>query len=104
MKHIQTFESFLFEGTKLDFDKEMQKLEDLQIKIARSADSARRRNKMEAWWETPTAAKYQLKWEDMMTKLRGWDVVNNGKTNPEWMEYCKQNRLAYDYDFGDILA
>jgi hypothetical protein len=104
MKHIQTFESFLFENSKPNFDKEVQKLIELEIKIAQSANSARRRNKMESWWETSASINYRKKWEDMMTKLRGWSTVNNGKTLPEWMEYCNQNGLTYDYDFGDILA
>ena len=82
----------------------MQKLVDLETKIARSADSARRRNDMESWWQTSIAANYQKKWEALMDRLRGWSTVNAGKTSPQWMEYCDQAGLAYNYNFGDVVA
>ena len=106
MKHLKTFEGFLVEGSNQNFDKDIQKLLDLQDKIARSADFARSRNRLEAWWENSATSNYERKWEALMTKLRGWATkgYDSKETNPEWIEYCKKNSIAYDYDFGDVIA
>ena len=106
MEYLKTFKGFLNESFSTNFDKDIQKLIDLQIKIAKSADFARSRNRLEAWWENSATSNYERKWEALMTKLRGWATrsYDGRETNPEWIEYCEKNGLSYDYDFGDVIA
>ena len=80
-----------------NFDKEVKKLTQLEIRIAKSANAARRKNNMHLWWETSNAAKFQNKWETLMNNLRG-------QTSPQWREYCRKNGIELNYNFIDILA
>jgi len=82
---------------------EFKKLKELQNKISYSQSRAKDYEK----WREGIGANYENKWNKMIKKLRGWNdytFVEERKTKPEWKEYCKENGLYENYDFGDVLA
>jgi hypothetical protein len=80
-----------------------KKLQELQNKISYSQSIARDYEK----WREGIGANYENKWNKMIKRLRGWNdysFMEERKTKPEWKEYCKENSLNENYDFGDVLA
>jgi len=44
-------------------------------------------------------------WQRTIIELRGWEGHQGSvKTNDSWLQYCKENNLCYDYDFGDVIS
>lgn len=78
-----------------------ESLKELEIKINKSCRNSK--NYM-GWMESQTRTNYECKWQKMMLKLRGWDVVCYNNTNTSWVDYCDKNGLSIDYGFNDILA
>lgn len=79
------------------------KLEKLQDKINQSYN--KKKIGSEKWYESNVARTYRKTWDKIMIELRGWsDYQGSEKTKQSWLDYCKKNQLAWDYNFGDILA
>ena len=83
-----------------------KKLQQLEDKILHSRNRAR--NFMD-WNEGSIGTNYNIKWQKMIKKLRGWDdnsstseQINN--TKQEWKEYCKEVGAVENYNFGDVIA
>jgi hypothetical protein len=88
---------------KVSEQPKFKKLQELQNKISYSQSRARDYEK----WREGIGANYENKWNKMIKRLRGWNdysFMEERKTKPEWKEYCKENSLNENYDFGDVLA
>jgi hypothetical protein len=91
------------EGGLLKDQLKYKKLRELENKISYSQSRARDYEK----WREGIGANYEDKWNKMMKRLRGWNAytpMGEQKTKPEWKEYCKEQGIVEDYNFGDVLA
>ena len=91
---------------KVSEQPKFKKLQQLENKILHSRNRAR--NFMD-WNEGSIGTNYNIKWQKMIKKLRGWDdnastseQINN--TKQEWKEYCKEVGVVENYNFGDVIA
>jgi hypothetical protein len=91
---------------KVSEQPKFKKLQQLEDKILHSRNRAR--NFMD-WNEGSIGTNYNIKWQKMIKKLRGWDdnsstseQINN--TKKEWKEYCKEVGAVENYNFGDVIA
>ena len=91
---------------KVSEQPKFKKLQQLEDKILHSRNRAR--NFMD-WNEGSIGTNYNIKWQKMIKKLRGWDdnsstseQINN--TKQEWKEYCKEVGAVENYNFGDVIA
>jgi ribosomal 30S subunit maturation factor RimM len=59
-------------------------------------------------WTETTGENFRRRWNKMVLKLRGFNDTEGeeslANTKKEWLEYCKENNLVYNYNFGDTLA
>jgi len=83
-----------------------KKLQELENKILHSRNRAR--NFMD-WNEGSIGTNYNIKWQKMIKKLRGWDDYasiseQSNNTKQEWKEYCKEVGAVENYNFGDVIA
>ena len=81
---------------------EYKRLQELEYKAQQSAWKAKDKG---LWYET-TGNNYRRRWDKMILKLRGWIDYKGQQdtTKSEWLEYCKENGLVDNYNFGDILS
>jgi hypothetical protein len=85
-----------------DFDK----LQELESKINRAYYKS---GNSEYFFESKRGSKYEQKWYELMTKLRGWDTLRYDETSRDltkqsWIDYCKTKGLHPSYNLGDVCA
>lgn len=88
---------------KIASSNDITKLRELEVKIYHSYITAK---DVYGWMDSKTRTNFERKWNDLMTKARGWDVIQRSdkNTNKNWVDFCNKEALSYDYNFADILA
>jgi hypothetical protein len=60
------------------------------------------------YWETQRGSQLMNRWNKMMVELRGFGMYGVGHDDlnmkDDWIEYCKENGISEDYDFGDMIC
>ena len=83
-----------------------KKLMELEDKAKDSMYRKSNRNNFQRWNET-TGQNFANRWNKMVLELRGYnDTEGKGKgsAKAEWIEYCKEQGMVEDYNFGDVIA
>ena len=91
------------DGGLVSMQPEYKKLIQLEEKARNSAYRAKDWMK----WSESTGDNYRQKWEKMVLKLRGWNsysLMQDRKSKPEWVQFCKETNKVEDYNFGDITS
>ena len=60
------------------------------------------------FWETQRGSQLMNRWNEMMIELRGFGLYGIGhdylNMKKGWIEYCQENGICKDYDFGDMVC
>lgn len=94
------------------YEQELQELIKLQVRLRDLAYSAMHQNRFDRVREYYHSHFNccERKWLALITELRGWGEFpfdgngNRFATRPEWLAYCNQQGLAWDYDLSDVIA
>tara|TARA_R110000772_G_scaffold9622_4_gene31530 strand:+ start:591 stop:842 length:252 start_codon:yes stop_codon:yes gene_type:complete len=57
------------------------------------------------YWETQRGSQLMNRWDEMMIELRGFGIGHDYSNMKQcWIEYCEENKMCKNYDFGDMIC